>query len=71
MGLAEALPGPLVGSLLLLWLLDVSGACRAGANGSESMGEKGRERRALREGFPKSSNPFIPPPQFWQELQLP
>lgn len=47
MGLAEALPCPLVGSLLFLWLLDASGVGRAGVNGSDSTGEKGEERRGL------------------------
>lgn len=47
MGLAEALPGPLVGSLLFLWLLDASSVGRAGVNGSDSMGEKGGERGGL------------------------
>lgn len=35
-GLAEALPGPLVGSLLFLWLLKASGVGRAEANGMMS-----------------------------------
>lgn len=47
MGLAEALPGPLVGSLLFLWLLDASSVGRAGSNGSDSMEEKGGERGGL------------------------
>lgn len=34
---------------------------------------KRREEReeGSEEGFPKSSNPYIPQPQFWWELQLP
>lgn len=46
MGLAEALPGPLVGSLLLLWLLKASDVGRAEANESGAW-EEGEER----EGF--------------------
>lgn len=66
MGLAEALPGPLVGSLLLLWLLKASGVVGA---------EEEEERRALRKGFPErtathasqSPNPL----ESQQKLQLP
>lgn len=65
-GLAEALPGPLVGSLLLLWLLKASGVVGA---------EEEEERRALRKGSPErtathaSQSPN--PPESQQKLQLP
>lgn len=64
MGLAEALPGPLVGSLLFLRLLDASSVGRAGANGSESMGEKGRERGGSEGGIPKEQQPLHPTARF-------